>query len=1008
VAISQQLVPVTLRGLSEKSPSNLSAAGELTSAVNVQVLKGGPAGVELTKRYGTQPLSTATDSIDVSTAAPNHLSTLGGQLVMDNSQAILVYDNPQQRWIARDHGGFTWGSFTEVLSQSLYQKTSPCHAIDPTTGVEIIAWYDQADGIRFTTRDRATGTIGTHERTVGSAPWNANYKVQVFAPGDGYFYLFGPQIGTLQLNVWRVNRLDPRGTITSYVIGGTDAVTTAFDVQALPEGTFLFAVKSSASTATETGIWSPGVLGVTIITPQATNALNVCMWLSQSAFGGAGARFYYLVTSDTFATGTPLATNLYTIDPTMTVTATASLGTSSGNIVGYYDPILLSAQVWVDALVGPGLDSMLSLTGGATIRSVSSASRAFFWNGNWFAIARYDSVIQPTLFLILLAAAQPVGKVDIAQPQWSNLYGTFGKIPWVTVQPAPNASRFIAAVGAGHTALGQTFNSPIGTTIQGVDLVEFDAAPSLGPPVELGGVLHYPGSIPYLFDGANTVEVGFNVFPENTTMGDNGSGTSKTVGASYAYRATYVWRDATGNVYESAPSPTLSYVATTVHDILVTIPSYRLTIRTDVAINVYRDDPTQPSVFRLVNAAILPNNLYANTVTLVDNLADLVVGNDWPTRPLLYNGDGGASGDQVEIEHIPPPSCTIAATAQGRVFLAGIDQDPSAVWVSNAYNPTYGLSYSDAITLRIIGNITAIAGRDRNLVIFTETTIWTVTGEFPDATGGSYQVPTAFKLPHPVGAINPNSLVTTSIGIFFQSDKGIHLLDWGWGVTYIGADVEDTLATATITGGLEAPELHQVRLYTSGGDTLAWDTVFNLWTSFDTQPALAAVNWSGVPCWADVNGAVWVETPGAYGDNGAWVQSTVGLAIIAPAGLRGYFCLFELQLLGQVLGAHHLNATLAYNSQNFITTQYGFDNTGQILWGAGNWGDGSWGGATDNVLKVEIRPKKRQAGSYQLTVWDSSLSSGPSAGFTLQAVVASIGVEGGLTRVGNTGRMSKV
>ena len=1002
MAIQPTNVPVTLKGLSQKSPSNLSMPGELVAGTNVQVLKGGENGIELSKRYGTTPLPTTTDSINATVASPRHVDTLGNSLVLYNNQAIFSFDTSQNRWLARDGGGFVWSAKRSIISQSLYQKVSPSHAIDPSSGCECVAWYDAIDGVKFTVLG-VTGDVAVFERSAGMAAFSIAYKVQVFAPGDGNFYILGPASGTLALQIVKVNALAPRDPLTVIPLGGTDAVGTPFDGQITPEGNILLAVRLASSTNVVAWLFNVSVGGVTLTASIGTAvSCQQVLWLTQNPFASGGSRRYYLTTTDA-TNGTQLVTLYGTLSFVSSVVIDATH--IFGNVVGYTDSIL-GPQVWVDNRV----TSFFYLYSGGSIyeRGVIFASRAFLSNGTWYALVRFDSAIQPNLFLMELGTTRIVAKVDIGAGQWSSYLPVYGTLPWVS----QTGTKAKIPLMAGHVALGQTAAVPLGTTIQGVSLGTFDASPALSKPVELNGVLHYPGGIPWVFDGANAVESGFSLYPEPLGVADSGAGTSKVSAATYSYRATYVWRDAAGNVYESVPSATFTFVTSNAHDLNVIVPTYRQTTRSDIFINVYRDDPTQPSVYRLVNAVPIPNNTGADAVTVLDSLNDLAVNPtqpDWSSRALLYNGDGGASGDQVEVEHVAPPACTIAATAQNRVFLAGIDQDPSAVWFSNQATPGVGVSYFDGFVFRVAGNVTAMAGRDRNVVVFTDApAIWTVTGEFPDATGGSNQIPTPFKLPHQLGAVSPASIVVSSIGIFFQSTKGIHLLDWGWGAKYIGADIEDTLGTATITGGLEVPGLHQVRLYTSAGNTLVWDTVFNLWTSFSGQPALDACNWLGQPCYVRSAGDVWVETPGSYGDNGAWVQSLIQLAIHSPAGLRGYFCLFAIQLLGEVIGACHLNATLGYNSQDFATTQYGYDLTGQTHWGDGNWGDGVWGGPLDNVLKVEIRPKKRQAGSYQLTVWDSALDSTQTAGFTLQAMIASIGVEGGLTRTGNTGRMTKV
>jgi len=45
-------------------------------------------------------------------------------------------------------------------------------------------------------------------------------------------------------------------------------------------------------------------------------------------------------------------------------------------------------------------------------------------------------------------------------------------------------------------------------------------------------------------------------------------------------------------------------------------------------------------------------------------------------------------------------------------------------------------------------------------------------------------------IPTDTGTINPRSIVLTPMGIMYQSEKGIYLLDRSLQVSYIGADVE--------------------------------------------------------------------------------------------------------------------------------------------------------------------------------------------------------------------------
>jgi hypothetical protein len=987
MAVQFAPLPVTLKGISQKSPSHLSMLGELVAADNVQILKGGQMGVELSKRYGTSSLSATTDSLSgITAASPKHLVTLGDTLAMDNDQALFVRQPSVDKWLTRSKQGLNWASKSENVSQSNYQKTYPCHAYDAASGNEIIAWYDEQDGVRYSVRARAYGTWVVHEVRLEfiltSVTWAQALKVQAFAPGDGNFYLLYPRTSGATLGIARINCVTPGLPVQAASLA-LDATTCPFDAQQTPEGKLLIAAKTVSATTVTVQQWDPLTATSSNLNTTAVGVSNTPLnlsWLSQDPWPANtfGTRFYYVASVDSSA-GVKAwkLNNDLTINTGFTVDAAQ---TSATNLVGYPNGpgIVVLADV---VTFNYGHGSYIKSNGALYQRSALIASKVFKQAGVWYCLVRFDSVLQPTLFLYDIVNKRPVGKVGLVGAQWSNTYFTFGYQPWVT----QIGSLAVVAAQAAHEGLGQTAAVPVGVQIQGAAIVTFDGAPATSKPAELGNVLHYAGSIPWIFDGAVCTESGFNLFPEwgpVSPFTDSGSGFTKTSGAVYSYRATYTWSDAAGNAYESAPSQILAYTATSTHNVSVVVPTYCLTTRIDVSINLYRNDPTQPTVFRQVNSANVPNDVTSDTVTILDDLFDLANGTDWATRALLYTGN---SGPGEPLEHLPPPSCTLMATAQSRVFLAGVDQDPTAVWVSNEVVLGEGVSYHDTLRFRVGTAPTAVVGRDRNIVVFTEDSIWTVTGEFPDNAGGSFAMPTPFKLPHAVGAINPNAIVVTSLGIFFQSKKGIHLLGWDWSDKYIGADIEDSLAGQLITSGLEVPSLHQVRLYTSGGTTLVWDTLFSLWTTFSGQAAASACNWLDQPVFVDSTGKGFVETPSVFGDNGVFVKSTIALAIASPAGLRGYHSLGALQLLGEVRGPHQLNATLAYNGAPTVATSYSAIN--EALPG------------DDGVLKWELRPKKRQCSSWQLSISDAQLTVGTTEGFSLQAIVASVGIEGGLDRL---------
>jgi hypothetical protein len=435
--VSHRPFPILLKGMSQKAPNNLGIPGELVNATNMQILKGRKdgGGVEFTKRYGAAALSTTTDSPSGSTVTnPYHITTLGKSLVLDNAQAVFSRNTAKNEWIIYNRSGFNFTSSTDVISESMYQKVCPAHAYDAASGNEIIAWYDAAAGVKFSVRGRDVFDWAGHEVDQPSTlAFQPAYKVQAFAPGDGYFYLFSPKVAGASMLVTRiVAAYDPLLAVSSYTIN-LDPTATPFDVQQLPEGTFLIAARVVASANTQIGIWDPATqtFGATAIIATDAFTKNMC-WLSQNPFAAAGVlRKYYFATCDG-TNGTRLWQFSNTLGTDSTVVKDAAAGNS--NFCGYRDTAAGVTYLFYDTwqLAIP-YNSQIKRDGSPRRRSVSIASRAFLIGTEWYALARYDSVLQPTLFLLQLSNnCRVVGKVGIEGAQWSTLGTTYGQPPWVT------------------------------------------------------------------------------------------------------------------------------------------------------------------------------------------------------------------------------------------------------------------------------------------------------------------------------------------------------------------------------------------------------------------------------------------------------------------------------------------------------------------------------------------------------------------------------------------------
>src|SRR6185312_8652598 len=196
-----------------------------------------------------------------------------------------------------------------------------------------------------------------------------------------------------------------------------------------------------------------------------------------------------------------------------------------------------------------------------------------------------------------------------------------------------------------------------------------------------------------------------------------------------------------------------------------------------------------------------------------------------------------------------------------------------------------------------------------------------VAGDGPDNTGAGSPFPPVQYLATDVGCINPDSVVVTQLGIFFQSAKGIFLLTRGDETQYIGAPVENPSSSTTFDtselGGLEmpmgygigqtspgsvtrtytignitsavlAPKTTEVRFTTDQGTTLIYDYFQQQW-SVSTFGAVDAAVWSLGYVTLQADGTAAQELVGAPAD---WSASAVNidakLGDIRLNGVDGY------------------------------------------------------------------------------------------------------------------------
>lgn len=149
-------------------------------------------------------------------------------------------------------------------------------------------------------------------------------------------------------------------------------------------------------------------------------------------------------------------------------------------------------------------------------------------------------------------------------------------------------------------------------------------------------------------------------------------------------------------------------------------------------------------------------------------------------EPYLYTTGG-------ILDNVAPPSCKAMCVHQNRLVIGGAD-DSTVVWFSKELSPTDAPGFNDLLTIRIEagGAVTGLASMNSSLFIFKENDVYVVSGSMPDDTGNGNTLAEPVRLPSGIGCIDPRSVISTPIGVFFQSKRSIELLTPDLRITPIG------------------------------------------------------------------------------------------------------------------------------------------------------------------------------------------------------------------------------
>lgn len=448
-----------------------------------------------------------------------------------------------------------------------------------------------------------------------------------------------------------------------------------------------------------------------------------------------------------------------------------------------------------------------------------------------------------------------------------------------------------------------------------------------------GGQTYVSGGVTSVFDGDRLMEANFLLRPDKPTTSLGGTGVT---GTGLRYVAVYEHSDGNGNVSWSATSDPSDAVSPVNQTVTITLSTLMLTTRHDtssansvVRIAVYVSGDNGAAPYRRVGSVANVTSATSVTITHTGSAAN---------NQRLYRQPGTNGTEQT---HQSPPASHMLVPYGD--MLVAVGDDLLSLWYSAQPIDGEGVWFSDIFRTPLTegGPITGIAAQDGSLFVFKRRGIFVIGGDAPVGNGSSGGLGTPRRLAVDVGCIEPKSIVVTSLGIFFQSERGLEILTRGQAVEPIGTKIQTTLAAyPNVTAATLDTKQGLVRISladtidsaTGRPNNVGVDVVFDLtlkrWVSRDFKitstgtPTVASamlyVGGSWRYGWLAANGTVYYEKLSsdatAYLDaTSTWVAMKVETAWFKASGIQGKQHLNRALMLAKRETAHGLSMHLAYD-----------------------------------------------------------------------------------------------
>ena len=997
--LQKTLVPVDIvGGLDTKNDPKLTP--KLTDLRNGRFT----VGSQISKRLGYTALSQNISGTTDLLSSGDGLTSFQDELLEFSESRLYSYSSGVTRWT--DMGGF---QSVKVDSDDVVRNTSESKNQDSciASGLSLYAWesYDVSgalEGVYASVIDSTSGAVFQSNSLIDATAINP--RCVALGPNPTLVYLdtsSSPYVmKTVQVDINNPISFNSSSTIVSDVNPTNSTYDVAVNSSDADAGNAVFAYNSNTSTTLGVGyIGTDGVVGgpangfpgvVAIGSTNSNDLITLCTDRVNTD-PTESERVYVAYSSRTASAGLKIKR----IKSTLTVEATHTVEGSGTEITGASVIITQAGDLQIiytmsatnsydyqvkGALYDVGDDSM----GSSAIikRSVGLVSKIWEYDSKKYFICIHDSDLQPTYFL-----CDTDGLVSA-----KILPGTAGTVPAknflsLVSQNTTGVFRFAGLVRTRLTSKNNDIYSLTGVSNIEVDFTSverFEAA-------ELGGNLHVGGGFVSMYDSQQIVELNYHLYPENVSAAVN-NGAGSLAAGTYLYQVIWIWTDAKGQDHRSAPSVALS--ATTSggsSTVTLTIPTLRLTQKTGVVCEVYRTVTTGRLLFKIGK---VDNNTAADSVSFAD--AGAINDTNLVAKESLYTNGG-------IIENIPPPASLVLTSYKNRLVCVS-SENPKKLIYSKKRTPLSPVEFSDvfSIVLNKARRITALAEFDQKLIIFEPNQIFYITGNGPTATGANDDFSPPQVVTGDVGCANTNSLVLMPLGLMFQSNKGIYLLDRSLQTVYIGAEVE-AYNGLTITSAELIQNENQIRYLTSDGRCLVYDYFYGKWSTWTNHSGFGATIWNatGDYVYLRSDGRIFQQSSSSYKDDNDPIEMSLTTSWVKTNGIQGFQRIRRTFVLGDFRSTHTLQLECGFDYQDYFNELHKFDYINDlevIEYGDSTpYGDegyyGTSSGVADGVYQFRAHMKKQKCQSVRFRISDVE-EANPGQAYSISSLMLEVGVRG--------------